>query len=142
MGLITANNHGFSVGDAVLFSTTGKLPDGLYANTVYYVIAEGFTANQFEVSNAVGGTMMIFTGNQSGVQTVSKAQTPPARLAWSNDGGHTFSNEYQASLGAIGQYKARLVWRRLGYARDRVFRIRVDAPVKKILIQGYIEVNR
>jgi len=62
-----------------------------------------------------------------------------AQLSWSNDGGHTWSNDYQASVGAIGQYKTRLIWRRLGYARDRVFRVAFSEPTKTVLIGAVME---
>jgi hypothetical protein len=64
---------------------------------------------------------------------------PQATLAWSDDGGHTWSSEYQASMGKLGNYKTRLVWRRLGYSRDRVFRITMSDAVKKVLIDAYGE---
>lgn len=35
-------------------------------------------------------------------------------LSWSDDGGYTYSNTLERSLGAIGQYGRRLVWDRLG----------------------------
>lgn len=66
---------------------------------------------------------------------------PQASLSWSNDSGHTWSNDYPASMGKIGEYRKRLVWRRLGYARDRVFRVAIDAPVKKVLIAAYVEAS-
>jgi hypothetical protein len=62
-----------------------------------------------------------------------------AALSWSDDGGHTWSNDYLASVGAIGQYKTRLIWRRLGYSRDRVFRIAMSEPTKKVLIGAVVE---
>ena len=62
-----------------------------------------------------------------------------AALSWSDDGGHTWSNDYLAPMGAVGQYKARLIWRRLGYSRDRVFRIAMSEPTKKVLIGAVVE---
>jgi hypothetical protein len=62
-----------------------------------------------------------------------------ASLSWSNDGGHTWSNEYLASVGKTGQYITRLIWRRLGYARDRIFKLIMSDPIKKVIIGGYIE---
>lgn len=55
---------------------------------------------------------------------------PVAELSWSNDGGMTFGNPVQKSIGAVGQYFSRVVWRRLGTARDRVWRLDFsdDAP--------------
>lgn len=54
---------------------------------------------------------------------------PVATLSWSDDGGHTWSNEHEASLGAMGAYKSRVRWTRLGVARDRVFRVATSEPV-------------
>jgi hypothetical protein len=64
---------------------------------------------------------------------------PQAGLSWSNDGGHTWSNQYMASMGAAGQYRTRVIWRRLGYSRDRIFRVAISDPVKRILIAANAE---
>ena len=55
-------------GTPVVFSTTGALPTGLTAGTVYYVV--NATATTFEVSATVGGSSINTSGTQSGVQTV------------------------------------------------------------------------
>lgn len=59
-----------------------------------------------------------------------QGQNPMATLQWSDDGGHTWSNEHQASMGAEGKYKTRIKWRRLGVSRDRVFRVATSEPVQ------------
>jgi len=55
---------------------------------------------------------------------------PVAELSWSDDGGMTFGNPVQRSIGRVGQYLARVNWNRLGTARDRVWRLDFsdDAP--------------
>jgi hypothetical protein len=58
-----------------------------------------------------------------------QGSAPLVYLSWSDDGGHTWSNEHAASLGAMGQYKNRCIWRRLGVGRDRVFRVTTSEPV-------------
>lgn len=55
--------------------------------------------------------------------------SPYAVLSYSDDGGHTWSNERQASLGLMGKYKNRARWTRLGMGRDRVFRVATSEPV-------------
>jgi len=58
---------------------------------------------------------------------------PQIMLRWSDDGGHTWSNEHWASMGLIGQYYKRVFWRRLGMTlklRDRVYEISGTDPVK------------
>lgn len=58
-------------------------------------------------------------------------------LRWSDDGGHTWSNEHRASMGKIGQYGRRVIWRRLGMTtklRDRVYEVSGTDPVKVVLL--------
>jgi len=61
--------HGLLVGDAVFFTTTGALPTGLGANTLYYVVSVP-TADTFTVSATRGGSAINTSGSQSGVHTV------------------------------------------------------------------------
>jgi hypothetical protein len=68
--------------------------------------------------------------------------TPQVMLRWSDDGGHTWSNESWASAGKIGQRSARVVWRRLGRSRDRVFEVVVSDPVKWVMLDAYLYVER
>jgi hypothetical protein len=59
-------------------------------------------------------------------------------LRWSDDGGHTWSNEHWASMGKLGEYGKRVIWRRLGMTtklRDRVYEVSGTDPVK-IAIMG------
>jgi hypothetical protein len=72
---------------------------------------------------------------ETGVGTVDgQGANPVVMLDWSDDGGHTWSNQHAASLGQIGQYKTRAVWTRLGRARDRVYRITITDPVKRTVL--------
>jgi hypothetical protein len=54
-------------------------------------------------------------------------------LRWSDDAGHTWSNEHWSSMGKIGQYGSRTFWRRLGMTqklRDRVYEVSGTDAVK------------
>lgn len=68
---------------------------------------------------------------------------PQMMLDFSDDGGHTWSSESWASIGktvgGIGEFKTRVIWRRLGSFRDRVFRIKITDPVKVNLISAEID---
>jgi hypothetical protein len=69
---------------------------------------------------------------------VGQGSQPEAMLRWSDDGGHTWSNEHWQLMGAIGQYGYRTIWRRLGMTlklRDRVYEVSGTDPVK-IAIMG------
>jgi Putative phage tail protein len=68
-GVVAWTANGLSNGQAILFSTTGALPTGLTAGTVYYVVAAA--ANTFEVSATAGGAAINTSGSQSGTQTAT-----------------------------------------------------------------------
>lgn len=76
-------------------------------------------------------------GNQS-----DPGQIPQAMLRWSNDGGSTWSNEHWTSIGAVGLYKNRAIWRRLGWARDRVFEVVVTDPVNAVIISSNLKASQ
>jgi hypothetical protein len=63
----------------------------------------------------------------------------PVMLRWSDDGGKTWSNSHWTTLGAVGKYGNRAIWRRLGKGRDRVFELSgTDAsPVR--LMGAYVD---
>jgi len=62
-------------------------------------------------------------------------------LSWSNDGGNTYSNEYQLSSGKIGEYKTRVKKNRLGQSRDRVFKVTYSDPTSFNILSAHIEVG-
>ena len=62
---------------------------------------------------------------------------PEVMLRWSDDGGHTWSNEHWVKIGKIGQYGRRAIWRRLGMTekiRDRVYEVSMTDPVKTTIM--------
>ena len=64
---------------------------------------------------------------------VTQGSDPQVMLRWSDDGGHTWSNEHWSPIGKIGEYYKRVFWRRLGMTlklRDRVYEISGTDPVK------------
>jgi hypothetical protein len=76
---------------------------------------------------------------ESGVGLVTgQGSDPEVMLRWSDDGGHTWSNEHWVKIGKIGEYGRRAIWRRLGMTqklRDRVYEVSGTDPVK-IAIMG------
>lgn len=76
-------------------------------------------------------------GNNTGWYLLASLATagydPQVMLRWSDDGGHTWSNEHWVSMGKIGGYSTRAIWRRLGMTlklRDRVYEVSGTDPVK------------
>jgi hypothetical protein len=76
---------------------------------------------------------------ESGVGlNLGQGSDPQVMLRFSDDGGHTWSNEHWKSMGKIGEYYKRVLWRRLGMTtklRDRVYEVSGTDPVK-IAIMG------
>lgn len=70
---------------------------------------------------------------------------PQVMLSFSKDGGHTWSSEEWTSagkkIGAIGEYKKRVIWRRLGFFRDIVFKVKITDPVKVVIMGADLEIE-
>ena len=64
---------------------------------------------------------------------------PKLMLNWSDDNGHTWSDTRLIPLGKKGEYRKRIIARRLGAGRDRVFRIRCSEPINIGIIEGRLE---
>jgi len=70
-----------------------------------------------------------------------QGRDPQIMLRWSDDGGHTWSNEHWRSAGRMGQYAHRALWQRGGRSRDRIFEVVVSDPVPWNLLQMILDVQ-
>lgn len=70
-----------------------------------------------------------------------QGQDPQAMLRWSNDGGSTWSNEHWTTIGKMGQYANRALWRRLGWSRDRIFEVVITDPVKAVIVSAELKAS-
>lgn len=74
------------------------------------------------------GTAYRFSNPQFAVvpNMANSTSSMVVSLRWSDDGGHTWSNLHQRSMGFVGQTDRRVIWRRLGMTqklRDRVYEV-------------------
>lgn len=79
-----------------------------------------------------------------GTPATVQGADPQVMLRWSDDGGHTWSNEHWTSIGRIGQFGRRAIWRRLGMTlklRDRVYEVSGTDPVKISIIGAELLVS-
>lgn len=67
-GVVTRAAHGLANGAKVSFSTTGTLPTGIVADTIYYVINK--TDDTFQISATSGGAAINTSSSQSGTHTL------------------------------------------------------------------------
>ena len=83
-GVIGKSNHNLFKGDKVFFTTTGSLPTGINANTIYYVAdmwgsgsGSYRDVNYFRLATSIAnlnaGTYTVFSGTTSGVHTLYRA---------------------------------------------------------------------
>lgn len=77
--VITWTGSEFSAGQPVMFSPDGPgtMPTGITAGTVYYVLEEGLTADEFSVAEEPGGTPVAVT--EAGTATIV-GTAPPAGM--------------------------------------------------------------
>jgi hypothetical protein len=96
---------------------------------------------------SIGGTnayLITITAGGVLVNTPTSTILPPQPrdpqliLSWSDDGGHTYSNEYALNCGQIGKFRTRAIKRRLGKSRGRNFKIVATDPIVWNIIDGYI----
>jgi hypothetical protein len=69
------------------------------------------------------------------------ARDPIVNLRFSDDGGHKWSNEYAMSAGQAGEFKKRVIWRRLGRSRDRVYELNCADAIPLRLIGEELEIS-
>lgn len=69
--VFTLNSHGKVNGNTIVLSTSGTLPTGLTAGTVYYVINSA--ANTFNVSLTSGGAAVNTSGAGSGTHSMTNS---------------------------------------------------------------------
>jgi hypothetical protein len=83
------------------------------------------------------GTLEVVLESGVGLQ-IGQGSDPQIILRVSKDAGRTWSNEYQASMGAVGQYWVAAKWRRIGIANVITFEVTISDPVKRSLIGSYL----
>lgn len=86
---------------------------------------------RFELSFEAG------TGLVSG-----QGSDPQLMLRWSDNGGHTWSDEHWTAAGKIGQYRRRAIWRRLGRSRKRLYEVTMSDPVKWSIVGAWVDIQQ
>jgi hypothetical protein len=106
-------------------------------NTIY--LGDNYTITASATLTIEPEKTYILATQQPVITTTTN--NPQAMLRWSNDGGSTWSNEHWTSVGQLGKYRNRAIWRRLGTARDRIFEVSVSDPVNFVIISANLKVQ-
>ena len=113
-------------------SSTIVIPGVVYLGEIYTISS---------TQNFVIPSDGIYILGNANISVNNTTNNPQAMLRWSNDGGSTWSNEHWASIGSIGKYKNRAIWRRLGTARDRIFEVSISDPVKAVIVSANLKAS-
>ena len=119
----------FQPGVGVIGATA---PNGIFYQNLIITANQKFTIGNFD-------TIIIGVPNQ--IYPSQTQSNPQAMLRWSSDGGSTWSREYWVGIGQIGKYKNRAIWRRMGWARDRVYEVVVTDPVKAVIVSSNLKAS-
>ena len=68
----------------------------------------------------------------------NQPREPQCMLRWSDNRGRTWSNEHTANCGFAGAFQTRVIFRRLGLSRYRVYEWSMTDPVPRILRDAYL----
>lgn len=141
------------VNGACLLGSKTLLTDG-YTGKIYEPNLESYTENgtiiQFEAwlptiasEDRSRRTMYAFELlSETGVGlNGGQGSDPQAMLSYSDDGGHRWSNEVWRSLGVIGDYRHRAIWRKLGQFRQRQIKIVITDPVRRFVMSYYADIR-
>lgn len=124
--------------------TTGRI----YKQSISYYADDGATIRRLRTApHVVDGLKWLFYRRlelqmQMGLVPGSgPGSAPVVSLEVSSDGGNTFGAPLTVAAGAAGQFTRRAIWRRLGRARDRVFRFTMTEPIECAWIDAFLGVD-
>lgn len=157
-------------GSTLLVNTLAEVADGMVAifydgafNIIQALSMAGVSPGDPPIAESPGPTFTAPVGTefwsvQLGTDTageydatyqITVPEPPPPppgdpliNLRWSDDGGYTWSPYLAISMGAIGQYRKRVIWRRLGNGRMRVFEVSTGNNYASLnLYNAYLELT-
>jgi hypothetical protein len=124
----------YSTNQMYTFSTTQ------YTDNGQTIVRELITRHILSQFNRVRISLLYLDMETGvGLQT-GQGSNPQIMLQYSKDNGRTWSAERWGSLGMVGTYLTRVIWRRFGSTRDATWRIRMTDPVKFVVTEGAIKI--
>jgi hypothetical protein len=110
-----------------------RLAEGVYtddgATIVREMVCKHLSTGDFTTISALWVEMEAGVGLENG-----QGSDPQLMMQISRDGGHEWGNEIWRSIGAVGKYKTRAVFNRLGASRDWLFKFRITDPIKPVFV--------
>jgi hypothetical protein len=73
--------------------------------------------------------------------TTGQGSNPEMMMAYSDDGGVTFTNLPNRPIGRLGERQKRVIWHGLGSSTQRVYRGAISDPIKVVISDTTINVD-
>jgi hypothetical protein len=108
----------------------------------YYDDAGTAITRQRTAAHLANEAKQVFFSNFTLDVQPGEIASPQFTLAWSRDGGNTYLASRAVTGGAVGEYRTRFKWPRLGCAglgRVRTFRMTSTAAMRHVWIDGFYE---
>lgn len=134
-----------------LFSSTTGVPGGFPSEAAYWHLCGTASPEPDSSGNGLNAVLSIVpptTGPDSPGFACSlpplppgAARSPRVNLRWSDDGGCNWSNSYAMDIGQAGECSTRVIWRRLGRTRGRIYELSTADPVPIRIVDAYLDVE-
>lgn len=139
-GTVDATAHGLRPYDEVSFVTTGKLPSPLKTETPYYVMPTGLTADKFQISETIGGSVIPTTRSGSGRHSFPRnplwgaavANSPMLWFAQRQAKNRERLGVHYASDSSVSRHLAAAIWRALLHDTGATA---IDSPTLKMVLR-------
>jgi len=106
-----------------------KIKGDVYTDNGERIERELVTKHFFDTDQRLTVDSIELLMNSGSGVTTGQGSDPQVMLQVSKDKGRTWGRELWRDIGAIGEYTKRVIWRRLGMARDWTFKLRITDPV-------------
>jgi hypothetical protein len=120
-----------------------KLSESTYTDNSRMFICERTSRHfQYNLEHVSVNSIQIDVEAGAGL-TSGQGSDPQFMLQVSKDGAQSWGPELWRTAGAVGKYRTRVKWNRLGTSRDFTFRLRVSDPTYRVIVGSVadIEVN-
>ena len=126
---------------------------GSYKNGILYSVSQNYLDNNGEAIKRLRITSPFISGTynyklihrlmidaQHGFSSPNPPNFEPIIYMFiSRDDGNTYGNGLRASMGKIGEYLKRTIWRKLGIARNFIFRIEFYEQIRFVILGAEID---
>jgi len=106
---------------------------------------ENLTASILQTGEPVTVSYVDDGNHASGIyisEGIEVEREAEVSLYFSNDFGRTWTLAGDRGLGKKGEYKKEVKWHRLGAAKGKTFKIQISSPIKKVLLNQYVQVEK